>query len=217
MASVVTRRLFSSPKDPRFLPSTFSVPSRGTACPRPKPSVRGTTKHRNLIASDCQSLADRGFLRFQKSYTPPADVGERITSLVKKLLGSSISPGDNVPENYKFKILKDCWMEFSHSIPNSQLHKIQTIDDIITFYMTPVDTRTPYDALQQMELPPNLHIQPEYVRFHPEDDTKFDGISAYPQSPTVVTGLRSRKKYKGYTCQLPVTYYNDAFYTKALI
>lgn len=99
-------------------------------------------------------------------------------------------------------------------MPNSQLHKIITIDDITRFYMTPVDTKTPYDRLLEMELPPNLHVQKDYLRFHPDEDTKFDGISAYPRSPTIVTGIRSRKKYKGYNTQLPYTYFNEAFYRK---
>lgn len=71
-------------------------------------------------------------------------------------------------------------------------------DDIIAFYNTPVSTTLPLDAMKTMELPTNLHIQHEYVRFHPETDTRFDGKTAFPRSSTIVTGLKARKKYEGH-------------------
>lgn len=55
----------------------------------------------------------------------------------------------------------------------------------------------PYDALKEMELPENLHIQYEYVRFNAETDTKFNGQTAFPKSSTLVTGLKYREKYAG--------------------
>lgn len=70
--------------------------------------------------------------------------------------------------------------------------------DVIAFYQTPVDTTLPLDALKTIELPENLHIQHEYLRFNPETDTKFGGVSAFPCSSTIVTGLKYRKKYQGY-------------------
>lgn len=33
--------------------------------------------------------------------------------------------------------------------------------------MTPVDVLTPFDTLKKMDLPKNLHVQEDYVRFHP--------------------------------------------------
>lgn len=41
------------------------------------------------------------------------------------------------------------------------------IDDLQNFYETPVNVLTPFDALKRMELPKNLHVQEDYVRFHP--------------------------------------------------
>jgi len=63
-----------------------------------------------------------------------------------------------------------------------------------------VKTRSPFDELvkQQDDLPPNLHIQKEPVRFHPDTDTHFGGLTAFPKSSTIITGLRSKKKYKGF-------------------
>lgn len=65
-------------------------------------------------------------------------------------------------------------------------------DNVIEFYTTPVHTQTPYETLDQTV--PNLHIIPGYRRFNPE----VDGVSAFPKSSTLVTGLKYRKKYKGH-------------------
>jgi hypothetical protein len=42
-------------------------------------------------------------------------------------------------------------------------------EDVVRFYVTPIKTTTPYDELvrQKDDLPPNLHVQKEPVRFHP--------------------------------------------------
>jgi hypothetical protein len=36
---------------------------------------------------------------------------------------------------------------FSHSVPNSLVHRIATLDHAFRFYCTPVDVRTPYEKL----------------------------------------------------------------------
>lgn len=81
------------------------------------------------------------------------------------------------------------------------LYEMKTVNDVIDFYVTPIDTRIPLDKLKTVELPENLHIQYDYVRFHPDTDTKFGGRSAFPKSSTVVTGLKYKDKYKGYTAK----------------
>lgn len=80
------------------------------------------------------------------------------------------------------------------------------IGDIYEFYETPVDTVVPYDALQNRELPPNLHILSDYHRFHPDTDTMFEGVTAFPRSSNLVTGLKTKKKYKGFTTLSPYEY-----------
>lgn len=67
------------------------------------------------------------------------------------------------------------------------------------FYNTTVDVRVPLDKFKSVELPPNIHIQYEYHRFHPETDTMHGGVSAFPKRSTIVTGLKYKKKYAGYT------------------
>ena len=69
------------------------------------------------------------------------------------------------------------------------------------FYKTAVDIRVPLDKLKDVELPKNLSVQYEYHRFHPETDTLFGGLSAFPRQSTLVTGLKYKKKYAGYTAK----------------
>ncbi|XP_017043437.1 uncharacterized protein LOC108089591 [Drosophila ficusphila] len=142
-----------------------------------------------------ESIAAKGFLRPHKPYTPPADAADRIRSVAASLQLKSDELG-NLSE--KFEFLAACFNELQHGVPNSQVHELRTIGDVISFYETPVDTTVPLDALKRVELPENLHIQYEYLRFNPETDTKFNGKTAFPKSSTLVTGLKYRNKYEGH-------------------
>lgn len=68
------------------------------------------------------------------------------------------------------------------------------LDDVIEFYTAPIVKLTPYETLVKDNSVPNLHIIPEYRRYNPDED----GVSAFPKSSTLVTGLKYRKKYKGH-------------------
>ncbi|KAJ8883466.1 hypothetical protein PR048_015310 [Dryococelus australis] len=150
--------------------------------------------------SRAESLASRGFLRSYKPYSPSENVNDRLCVICESVLGSGVI-NDSVqlssPET-KFRLLHACFQDFQHAVPNSLLHKITTLGDVVKFYNTPANTITPFDSMKQASLPPNLHIQSDYHRFHPETDTMFGGISAFPKSSTIVTGLKYKKKYKGY-------------------
>ncbi|CAH0604981.1 unnamed protein product [Chrysodeixis includens] len=151
------------------------------------------------LQAAAESLAARGFLRPTKPWAPPANIEETITKICASNGLSADSQFDALET--KFSVLKACFEETGYDVPNSQLHTIETVDDLKKFYLTPVDTATPFDALKRMELPKNLHVQPDYVRFHPDKDTMFGGVSAFPKSSTIVTGLKARKKYEGYTAK----------------
>ncbi|KRT79058.1 hypothetical protein AMK59_8730, partial [Oryctes borbonicus] len=133
------------------------------------------------IDSSAQSLAAKGFLRPQKDYTPPQDVSTRLESIIQNKLGAIEKTTKLSDLNVRFALFSACNDEFNHSIPNSLLHAIETVDDLCKFYATPVNTTMPLDKLRNMKLPKNLHIQYEYHRFHPDTDTKFDGITAFPR------------------------------------
>lgn len=55
--------------------------------------------------------------------------------------------------------------------------------------------------MRTMDLPQNLHIQTEYVRFTGDTADKFRGQTAFPKSSTLVTGLKYRNKYEGFTAK----------------
>ncbi|CAG5051050.1 unnamed protein product [Parnassius apollo] len=151
------------------------------------------------LQAAAESLAARGFLRPNKPWEPPANINETILKICS-------DHGLNLDSYFeslevKFKVLKACFEETGHGIPNSLLHTIECVEDLQNFYETPVDVRTPFDALKKMELPKNLHVQEDYVRFHPDKDTLFNGQSAFPKSSTIVTGLKTRRKYEGYSAK----------------
>uniref|UniRef100_A0A1B6BYY2 Large ribosomal subunit protein mL50 n=1 Tax=Clastoptera arizonana TaxID=38151 RepID=A0A1B6BYY2_9HEMI len=180
-------------KVPQRLSVTGSFNSRGIKRWKPK-NPEGPQIH-----SIKSSIANRGFLRQVKEYNPPDKVKERFQQLVDKIYGSKVSTGKIIETaEKKFMLLNECFKEFNHGIPNSLLHTISTIGDVQKFYETPVVTTTPLDLMKNLELPPNLHVNYEPVRFHPETDTMFGGKTAFPKSSTLVTGIRTRKKYKSY-------------------
>ncbi|XP_055914817.1 uncharacterized protein LOC129948033 [Eupeodes corollae] len=150
------------------------------------------------IDSVGKSLASKGFLRPFKSYEAPNDAADKINAICTSLNISSKNDYKLSNLEEKFKVLDACFKDFQHSVPNSQVHEINTIADVIKFYKSSVDTTVPYDALKKADLPPNLHIQSQYLRFNPETDTKFNGQTAFPKSSTLVTGLKYREKYPGH-------------------
>ncbi|XP_041977001.1 39S ribosomal protein L50, mitochondrial [Aricia agestis] len=152
------------------------------------------------LQSAAESLASRGFLRPNKPWDPPADIEKQIDEICSKNGLRSDSEFESLEK--KFVVLKLCFEETGHSVPNSLLHTIETVGDLKEFYATPVDSLTPFDSLKKMEdLPKNLHVQGDYLRFHPDKDTLFKGKSAFPQSSTIVTGLKARTKYEGYSAK----------------
>ncbi|SPP76224.1 39S ribosomal protein L50, mitochondrial [Drosophila guanche] len=154
--------------------------------------VKGKT-----LAAVGESIAAKGFLRPHKPYAPPSNAAERVRSVAGSLqLPSDNRRLDNLSE--KFAFLSACFQELQHGVPNSQVHELITVADVIAFYQTPVDTISPLDALKRTDLPENLHIQYEYLRFNPDTDTKFNGKTAFPKSSTLVTGLKYRGKYQGH-------------------
>ncbi|CAB3370316.1 Hypothetical predicted protein [Cloeon dipterum] len=153
----------------------------------------------NQIDAFKTSLASRGFLRNGKPYTPPPDVQKRLLEISKLCFPATWGLNDKFDDvDAKFKFLSLCWKEFDHEVPNSMLAALNNLGDVYSFYHTEVKKVSPLDAMKDMELPPNLHVQYEYLRFHPDTDTMFGGVSAFPGSSTIVTNIKYKKKYKGY-------------------
>ncbi|XP_043676079.1 39S ribosomal protein L50, mitochondrial [Vespula pensylvanica] len=166
-------------------------------------SANDAFKQNPKLEATRKSLSAKGFLRSIKPYDPPSDVNERIDKICAS---QQISTGDEAKLEgglSRFKIFAACAEEFKHSVPNSLLCIIETVGDLKEFYHTPVDTATPLETLRRMQLPKNLHVQYEYHRFHPDTDTMFGGKTAFPLSSTLVTGLKYKKKYKGFKLEDP--------------
>ncbi|XP_056640710.1 uncharacterized protein LOC130447748 [Diorhabda sublineata] len=150
------------------------------------------------INSTAQSLSSKGFLRPQKEYIPPKDVDSKLEYVFKSVIGSTEDNKLVTDLNERFNLFLKCEEALGHGVPNSLLHHMKTLGDVKCFYKTPVDIRTPLDKMKTMDLPDNLHVQYEYHRFHPDTDTKFGGRTAFPNSSTIVTGLKYKNKYPGH-------------------
>ncbi|VVC29627.1 Hypothetical protein CINCED_3A019577 [Cinara cedri] len=160
------------------------------------------TPPRSKFEGNTSAIASRGFLRPLKEYDPPID----IKNVIIKIANNTINQTNTfyqLDKNEKIRLLKKCEEVVDHKVPNSILHTLNTLGEIYEFYETPVDIIVPYDALLKRELPPNLHIIANYTRFNPETDLLFDGVTAFPRSSNLVTGLKTKKKYKGFTTTSP--------------
>uniref|UniRef100_A0A095AMS7 Large ribosomal subunit protein mL50 n=1 Tax=Schistosoma haematobium TaxID=6185 RepID=A0A095AMS7_SCHHA len=135
------------------------------------------------FTSRLQSLADKSknILMNRDPYCPPEDVELRIEALncVYMLL------------YFLKQIFTACITEFNHHIANSYLHEINSIEDLISYFMTPVETpdflyKLTSDARNNVcQLPPNLNIQLEPVRYNPNEDHFFK-VNAYPGRSTIL-------------------------------
>ncbi|KAF5270675.1 hypothetical protein FQA39_LY01413 [Lamprigera yunnana] len=193
MAALLKHGLFTTTK--RLLPANVTRSSFATKAEKKKGIDR---KIGPKIDSTAQSIAAKGFLRPQKEYVPPKDVKNQLDSIFQNIMGCKDKHFRLKDINKRFKLFNACYVEFNHGIPNSLLYTMETIGDVIQFYTTAISTITPYENLKNLELPPNLHVEYEYHRFHPETDTKFKGVTAFPRSSTIVSGLKYKNKYKGH-------------------
>ncbi|XP_043200084.1 39S ribosomal protein L50, mitochondrial-like [Amphibalanus amphitrite] len=137
--------------------------------------------------------------RPSRPYQPPVDVHSQLSEVFRAVLGPAAGAHTAVGDlAAKHRLLTACADRLGHHVTNSQLHNITTLGDVISYYSEPVTTSTPLEQLSEQELPKNIHVQLEYLRFHPETDTKFGGVTAFPKSSTVVSSIKYKKKYRGY-------------------
>ncbi|XP_035219727.1 39S ribosomal protein L50, mitochondrial-like [Stegodyphus dumicola] len=163
----------------------------------PKPEVKAV----------CQSIAARGFAKEQPSYQPPSDVEEQLHQICKKIFGSQLNPEwkrQTLDDRLlKYKVLTKTIQQLNKHIPNSLLYKIKDVEDILTYFSTPVDGLLHYDALvrDQEKLPPNLCVLPDTSVFNPETDTFFEGVTAFPGRKRIIYTKTGEKLEK--TIQWP--------------
>ncbi|KAL1777474.1 39S ribosomal protein L50, mitochondrial [Sigmodon hispidus] len=97
-----------------------------------------------------------------RAYTPPDDLQSRLESRFQEVLGSSL------PNNWqdmslddglvKFRLLAQLADDLGHAVPNSRLHQMCRVRDVLDFYNVPVQDRSKFDELVANNLPPNLKI-----------------------------------------------------------
>ncbi|KAJ8687132.1 hypothetical protein QAD02_022926 [Eretmocerus hayati] len=131
------------------------IPERGTKYNK-KPCQK--PKKKPTVESIMTSIEAKGFLRPYKPYQPAEDVDERLDWICQSEGFGNKNETTINDLLQRFKLFAKCADEFQHSIPNSRLVNIKTIDD----------------------------------------DRLFGGQTAFPESATLVTGLKYKKKYRGY-------------------
>ncbi|XP_055925997.1 uncharacterized protein LOC129957604 [Argiope bruennichi] len=144
------------------------------------------------VQTALQAIADRGFARELPPYKPSTDLDEQLHKICKKIFGPDLSSAwkqQSLSDPLmKYKVLTKCIETFRKDVPNSSLHKMKTIEDVFTYYNTPVDGCLPYDAMvrDSEALPPNLYVMPETPIFNPATDSFFDGITAFPGRKRII-------------------------------
>jgi len=158
------------------------------------------------LESQMRSLRHKGFLRAYKPYSPPDDLDTRFTKTCSEALGKAIekedfSTVDLDDKSSKFQVLSSLNKEFQHSVHNSRLHEMATLDDLYLFYKSTIDVRTPYEQLSDQgrdgSLPANLCIQLDPIRFTGKGDHELDKINAFPRSNTISSSIHFKEKYPG--------------------
>lgn len=155
------------------------------------------------------SLRSRGYAREIRSYDPPEGVQELILSLYREstldnpsqITVSSDEEILNINLNqsikFKFNLISKCIETFQHELSTAWLNDIESINDLVEYFSTPVRGVNPYTAMvkQQSALPENLYLIPEPIRYDRENDTMFKGYTALPGIVSKIPGLRAKDKY----------------------
>ncbi|XP_037677647.1 39S ribosomal protein L50, mitochondrial-like [Choloepus didactylus] len=97
-----------------------------------------------------------------RTYIPPEDLQSRLEARVREVFGQS-APGSwqdiSLEDGHqKFSLLAQLADDLGHAVPNSRLHQLCKVRDVLDFYSVPVQDRSKFDELVASNLPPNLKI-----------------------------------------------------------
>jgi len=157
------------------------------------------------LEAQMASLKSKGFLRKYQSYDPPADVQTIYLKICSSVLGKDVTASNLATHklqdpDVKFELMNSLGKELNHYVHNSRLRDMDDLDKLFTFYTTPIDMKNPYTRLfdegEAGNLPPNLIIQKNPHRFTGKGEHRLDQVTAYPRSPTIISGLYTRDKFK---------------------
>ncbi|KAM6169702.1 large ribosomal subunit protein mL50 [Rhynchocyon petersi] len=101
-----------------------------------------------------------------RTYVPPDDLQSHLESRVKEVFGPSV-PKDwqdiSLEDGHlKFRLLAHLADDLGHAVPNSRLHQMCQVKDVLDFYSVPVQDQSKFDELIAKNLPPNLKITWNY-------------------------------------------------------
>lgn len=100
-------------------------------------------------------------------------------------------------------MLTKCFQEFDHEIGNADLFLIRTVNNVLTFYSTPIRGVNSLDALANSDkLPKNLHVVQDGYKYNPDTDTFFEGFDAFPKKALIEDGIKGKKKYDNIKAQI---------------
>ncbi|KAK6191521.1 hypothetical protein SNE40_003186 [Patella caerulea] len=135
--------------------------------------------------------------RLVKGYKPPENLKVKVKEIVQEICGE-------VPEDLaslrlndrkiKFKILTKLMTELDHSVSNRELSSMNSLKDVLNYFETEVRDTSVYEDLAKLNLPKNIHIALNSVKFDAEKDTFFKGVSAFPNNETIITSLRRKHR-----------------------
>ncbi|XP_058550720.1 large ribosomal subunit protein mL50 [Neofelis nebulosa] len=97
-----------------------------------------------------------------RTYIPPEDLQRRLESCVKEIFGSSVGNSwqDVSLEDglLKFSFLARLADDLGHAVPNSRLHQMCRVRDVLDFYNVSIRDQSKFDELTASNLPPNVKI-----------------------------------------------------------
>uniref|UniRef100_A0A915PWS7 Large ribosomal subunit protein mL50 n=1 Tax=Setaria digitata TaxID=48799 RepID=A0A915PWS7_9BILA len=147
---------------------------------------------------DMDSIRARGFLKYRYNYEPPDNLENQVKEIISEIL---IDLSDDIRSiditknrRLKFQLLNLLGERLCHVIPNSELHRMKTVGDLIDFYRRPFRNLTHYAQMardSKETLPKNLHIMEHPFRFHPEDIHAYHGGKGGE-----VVSLRNKRLYR---------------------
>ena len=85
--------------------------------------------------------------------------------------------------------------EFDHFIPNTELHDMKTIEQAVGFFQREVRDTTCLEDLSNVDLPKNLHINTDYIRYDRENNPLWPGKDAFPGKQTKAFSSKFTRKY----------------------
>jgi len=98
------------------------------------------------------------------------------------------------------RVLGEIGATLKHFVPNSRLHKVKSVADLLEFYQEPVKNVTKFaEMARDASKPANLALAEHAIRFHPNDrEAPHGGITAYPGTGGEVFSLRQKRLLRQY-------------------